>query len=106
MGAGRCFASRSSSARWTRETDWFSLNPTPPPGKKVKLMTTASLDLFSETGPALPPIMPGKLILNGENPFIRLSDAPGDPFTTDASLWTITWSLRGAGPTPCSSGAS
>ena len=60
-------------------------------------MTTASLDLSSETGPALPPIVPGKLILNGENPFIRLSDAPGDPFTTDASLWTITYSPKGAG---------
>ena len=60
-------------------------------------MTTSSLDMSSETGPALPPIVPGKLILNGENPFIRLSDAPGDPFTTDASLWTITWSPGGAG---------
>ena len=60
-------------------------------------MTTSSLDMSSETGPALPPIVPGKLILNGENPFIRLSDAPGDPFTTDASLWTITYSPRGAG---------
>lgn len=63
----------------------------------MKLMTTASLDLSSETGPALPPIVPGKLILNGENPFIRLSDAPGDPFTTDASIWTITYSPKGAG---------
>ena len=60
-------------------------------------MTTSSLDLSSGTGPALPPIVPGKLILNGENPFIRLSDAPGDPFTSDASLWTITWSSGGAG---------
>ncbi len=53
--------------------------------------------MSSETGPGLPPIVPGKLILNGENPFIRLSDAPGDPFTTDASLWTITYSPKGAG---------
>jgi len=60
-------------------------------------MTTSSLDMSSGTGPALPPIVPGKLILNGENPFIRLSHAPGGPFTTDASLWTITWSPRGAG---------
>ncbi len=60
-------------------------------------MTTSSLDMSSETGPALPPIVPGKLILNGENPFIRLSHAPGDPFTTDASLWTITYSPKGAG---------
>ena len=40
-------------------------------------MTTSSLDMSSETGPALPPIVPGKLILNGENPFIRLSDCTG-----------------------------
>jgi len=61
--------------------------------------------MSSGTGPALPPIVPGKPILNGENPFIRLSHAPGEPFTTDASLWTVTWSPRGAGH-PCSSGAS
>ncbi len=60
-------------------------------------MTASSLDMSSGTGPALPAIVPGKLILNGENPFIPLSQAPGDPFTTDASLWTITWSPRGAG---------
>ena len=60
-------------------------------------MITSSLDMSSETGPALPPIIPGKLILNGENPFIRLSDAPGDPLTTDASIWTITYSPKGAG---------
>ena len=60
-------------------------------------MTTSSLDMSSETGPAFPPIVPGRVILNGENPFIRLSDAPGDPFTTDASLWTVTYSPRGAG---------
>ena len=60
-------------------------------------MTTSSLDMSSGTGPGLPPIVPGKLILNGENPFIRLSAAPGDPFTTDASLWTVTYSPQGAG---------
>ena len=60
-------------------------------------MTNSSLDLFSGTGPALPPIVPGKLILNGENPFVRLSEAPGDPFTTDASVWTVTYSPGGAG---------
>ena len=60
-------------------------------------MTISVLDLVSGTAPALPPIMPGKLILNGENPFIRLSKAPGEAFTTDASLWTITHSPRGAG---------
>ena len=60
-------------------------------------MTASVLDMSSEAVPVLPPIVPGTLILNGENPFIRLSDAPGDPFTTDASLWTITYSPRGAG---------
>ncbi|MCY4478158.1 MAG: hypothetical protein OXC70_09265 [Gammaproteobacteria bacterium] len=60
-------------------------------------MTTSVVDLVSGTAPALPPIMPGKLILNGENPFIRLSEAPGEALTTDASLWTITYSPKGAG---------
>ena len=60
-------------------------------------MTTSSLDMSSETGPAFPPIVPGKLILIGENPFIRLSHVPGEPLTTDASLWTITYSPKGAG---------
>ena len=60
-------------------------------------MTASSLDLTSGSGPALPPIMPGNVILVGENPFIRLSEAPGDPFTTDASLWTVTYSPTGAG---------
>ena len=60
-------------------------------------VTNTSLDLRSGMGPALPPIVPGKVILNGENPFIRLSEAPGEPFTTDASLWTVTYSPKGAG---------
>ena len=60
-------------------------------------MTTSNLDLSSETGPALPPIVPGTVILNGENPIIRLSPAPDAPFTTDASLWTVTYSPQGAG---------
>ena len=60
-------------------------------------MTASSLDLTSGAGPALPPILPGKVILNGENPFIRLSEAPGEPFTTDASLWTVIYSPAGAG---------
>lgn len=60
-------------------------------------MTPSILDIFSETAPAFPPILPGKLVLNGENPFIRLSHAPGEPPTTDASLWTITYSPKGAG---------
>ena len=74
-------------------------------------MTTSSLDLSSEAGPTFPAIVPGKVILNGENPFIRLSDAPVDPFTTDASLWTITdptwtgaipWKSTREGPTATS----
>ncbi len=60
-------------------------------------MNSSSYDMSSGTGPALPPIVPGRPILNGENPFIRLSDAPGAPFTTDASLWTVTYSPKGAG---------
>lgn len=60
-------------------------------------MTTAVLEISSKAGPAFPPILPGKVILNGENPFIRLSHAPGDPLSTDASLWTITYSPKGAG---------
>ena len=60
-------------------------------------MTASNLDLTSGAGPALPPILPGTVILNGENPFIRLSEAPGEPFTTDASLWTVTYSPAGAG---------
>ena len=60
-------------------------------------MTSSSLDLTSGAAPALPPIVPGKVILVGENPFIRLSEAAGDPFTTDASLWTVTYSPAGAG---------
>ena len=71
------------------------LLPSLPQG--TELMTTASLDMSSGTGPGLPPIVPGKLILNGENPFVRLSRAPGEPFSSDASLWTITYSPRGAG---------
>ncbi len=63
----------------------------------TRFMSTSSLDMFSETGPALPPIVPGKLILNGENPFLRLSHTPGGPTTTDASLWSITYSPKGAG---------
>ena len=60
-------------------------------------MTASILDLTSGAGPALPPIMPGKVVLNGENPFIRLSGAPDAPFTTDASLWTVTYSPAGGG---------
>ena len=60
-------------------------------------MASSAYDMVSGTAPGLPPLMPGRLILNGENPFIRLSAADGAPLTTDASLWTINWSPKGAG---------
>ena len=60
-------------------------------------MTVSDIDMSSEAGPALPPVMPGRLILNGENPFIRLSHAPGGPLSADASLWTVAYSPEGAG---------
>ncbi|MCY4471330.1 MAG: hypothetical protein OXC07_00705 [Kistimonas sp.] len=60
-------------------------------------MTTSPYDMTSGTAPGLPPLMPGRLILNGENPFIRLAATEGGPITTDASLWTINYSPRGAG---------
>ena len=39
---------------------------------------------------------PNQLILTGENPFIRLSETDGAPFTTNASFWRII--LCPAGP--------
>ncbi len=39
---------------------------------------------------------PNRLILTGENPFIRLSETDGAPFTTNASFWRII--LCPAGP--------
>jgi hypothetical protein len=39
---------------------------------------------------------PNQLILTGENPFIRLSEADGAPFSTNASFWRII--LCPAGP--------
>ena len=60
-------------------------------------MTTSPYDMTSGTAPGLPPLMPGRLILNGENPFIRLAATEGGPITTDASLWTINYSPQGAG---------
>ena len=40
---------------------------------------------------------PNRLILTGENPFIRLSDADGGVITTNASFWRILVSPAGAG---------
>lgn len=42
-------------------------------------------------------VQPGKIILNGENPFIWLHETEGGPRTSEASIWTITYSEKGAG---------
>ena len=38
---------------------------------------------------------PNRVIITGENPFIRLSVKDGDPSTTDASFWRILFSPWG-----------
>ncbi|MCV6624149.1 MAG: hypothetical protein OIF51_20615 [Cellvibrionaceae bacterium] len=60
-------------------------------------MAASNYDMSSDLGPGLPPIVPGRVILNGENPFIRLSASDGAEITTDASLWSVTFSPLGAG---------
>lgn len=40
---------------------------------------------------------PNRVILTGENPFIRLSANDGDPNSTDASFWRILFSPGGPG---------
>ena len=40
---------------------------------------------------------PNRVILTGENPFIRLSENDGDPNTTDASFWRIIFCPAGPG---------
>ena len=40
---------------------------------------------------------PNRIILTGENPFIRLSAKDGDPNSTDASFWRILFSPGGPG---------
>jgi hypothetical protein len=40
---------------------------------------------------------PNRVILTGENPFIRLSAKDGDPNSTDASFWRIITCPRGPG---------
>lgn len=47
-------------------------------------MTTSSVD-------------PNRVLLTGENPYIRLSDTDGGPNTTDASFWRILFSPGGPG---------
>lgn len=40
---------------------------------------------------------PGRVLLTGENPFIRLAEADGGAVTTDASFWRILLSPGGPG---------
>ena len=40
---------------------------------------------------------PNRIILTGENPFIRLSNTDGGPITTNASFWRIILSPAGPG---------
>jgi hypothetical protein len=40
---------------------------------------------------------PDRLILTGENPFIRISSKDGDPLSTDASFWRVVFSPAGPG---------
>jgi hypothetical protein len=40
---------------------------------------------------------PNRVIVTGENPFIRLSEADGRPVTTNASFWRILFSPAGPG---------
>jgi len=47
-------------------------------------MTTSSVD-------------PNRVLLTGENPYIRLSETDGDPNTSDASFWRILFSPGGPG---------
>ena len=43
------------------------------------------------------PIDPNRLLLTGENPYIRLSETESGPTTTDASFWRILFSPGGPG---------
>ncbi len=43
------------------------------------------------------PIDPNRVLLTGENPYIRLSDTDDGPVTTDASFWRILFSPGGPG---------
>ncbi len=43
------------------------------------------------------PIDPNRLLLTGENPYMRLSETDGEPATTDASFWRILFSPGGPG---------
>ena len=61
--------------------------PCPPPSILVDIMTTPTPNIAA----------PHRVILTGENPFIRLSPKDGDPNTTDASYWRILFSPGGPG---------
>ena len=43
------------------------------------------------------PIDPNRVLLTGENPYIRLSETDNGPVTTDASFWRILFSPGGPG---------
>ena len=43
------------------------------------------------------PIDPNRVLLTGENPYIRLGDIDGGPTSTDASFWRIIFSPGGPG---------
>ena len=43
------------------------------------------------------PIDPNRVLLTGENPYIRLSETDGGPAITDASFWRILFSPGGPG---------
>ena len=43
------------------------------------------------------PIDPNRILLTGENPYIRLSETDDGPTTTDASFWRILFSPGGPG---------
>lgn len=43
------------------------------------------------------PIDPNRVLLTGENPYIRLSETGDGPVTTDASFWRILFSPGGPG---------
>src|SRR5208282_3711172 len=45
----------------------------------------------------MPVADPNRVVLTGENPFIRLSETDGAPFTTNASFWRIITSGGGPG---------
>ena len=52
----------------------------------------------------MPVADPNRVIVTGENPFIRLSEKDGDPNSTDASFWRIlfspAWPLGRSKPVP------